>query len=85
MKVRVERKHIEKGEEREPRACPIALAMQEIPFVCLPHVGAKDAEWFDAEDGVYRIGNLPEEAQNFARMFDGGVDVDPIEFELEAP
>jgi hypothetical protein len=77
MRVRVTQDHIANGRKRQPKCCPIALA---IPVSCA--VRRNRVEFLDDQGEVDAVIMLPQEAINFINAFDQDLPVEPMEFEL---
>lgn len=76
MKISVEQKHINQGEQEHCERCPIALAIFDSVEACFVSVESFfvhiDSESFD----------LPDNAIDFIESYDDGEPVSPFEFEL---
>lgn len=84
MKIKVEQRHIDKGEREEPCYCPIALAAREAFGTDGVMVFLRGI-WIDwDEDACAASGHypLPSEAIQFYRDFDDLQNVTPFEFEV---
>lgn len=78
LKVRVTKEHISRGCEGDSGDCPIALAIWE---------QYKPSNLDVLYRNVYMDGDryvLPSRAQKFIRNFDGGQNVKPFTFTLDA-
>lgn len=69
MRIRVEKRHIEKGVPAEPDCCPIALALEDAGCAG-PAVGLASVEW--SQGGRRWTGRMDAASQDFVRSFDDG-------------
>lgn len=85
--IRVTAGHIEQGEQNNPMACPIALAIIEQQWpqaevdVFDGHAYASDPIGATIQ-ADYLTADMPEQADEFVNAFDTGREVQPFEFEL---
>lgn len=83
IRVKVTKKLIENGEQCDPVLCPVARAIKKkLPKYKEITVGPKKVYITKNEIVKYRA-KLPIEAAQFINHFDRGLEVEPIEFELE--
>lgn len=79
-RIKISKKHIEKGEPGNPQSCPIACAILDRQYVDRVDV---DGEYITIEDSngghVYA---MPARASNFVMKFDDGEEVHPFSFKL---
>lgn len=78
MKITVTAEDIEKGKPAAAEQCALALACRRAGLVN----ASVDNDTIDFWLGSAQ---LPASAQLFIEMFDGGLEVEPFEFELEVP
>lgn len=83
MKIQVTQDHIDQGEAKVCNKCPVALALQALPFVI-------EAAAFPYELYILIIDSskddcifAPPEVTEFIRDFDNGLKPKPFEFELD--
>lgn len=84
MKIQVTQEHIDRGNQCESMACPIALAMTEalgIPVYVTPDAAGVDMTYGDDEEVEVE---LPELAQAFVAAFDLDRTGAPFAFDLPA-
>lgn len=78
MKFTVTQDHIDRGQPKIAKSCPITLAVQEQNPWKTPNVSTRH--------NFLQIGidcyELPNEAKDFIRRFDGGYTVKPFSFHL---
>lgn len=76
IRVRVLRRHIEKGRRSSWTMCPVALALRE-------RRGFSHAKVFEkeVENGASRL-SVPADAERFIKRFDSGKPVKPATFTL---
>ena len=82
MKIRVTQEDIERGQARNCRKCPVALALRK-HFSFAEVYGTR---WYGGSESLgHRIRDLPRVAAAFIARFDGHKcgDPQPFEFELE--
>ena len=84
MKVKITKKHIKKGKRKNPRKCPIALALHETgEFGSLILIGnCEITASYPGYDDPYYSFTLPYECHLFTCDYDEGKPVKPFEFEL---
>lgn len=83
-KVVVTQDDIDNGVPKSARSCPIANALKRTdisPEGYLVEVAVPDVCVYNDEELV-DVYDLPDEAVNFATLFDKGEKVEPFEFEL---
>ena len=90
MKIAVKQKHIDKGETRSARCCPIALAVNERlhkkhycyvnRFNIIIYDRNEDQRLSMRHDSFYADYMHP--VRKFIRDFDNGNEVEPFEFDL---
>lgn len=77
MKVKVMRKHIQKGKKESPSSCPIALALRE-KFKLPKDVVVVDNDYVNLNSVRYRL----RRGSRFINRFDSGKPVQPCTVEL---
>lgn len=80
--VKVTAGHISRGEQREPDACPIALALRDLHPGATIDVYNSFAVIFTGPAAADLTASLPPKASEFVEAFDHGEDVEPLEFQL---
>lgn len=81
MIIKVEQKHIDKGERDNCDKCPIALAMKDAGFH-KPMVRLTSLHWFENEKAKKVIS--PDCCIFFVGRFDIGDHVEPFEFQISS-
>jgi hypothetical protein len=81
LKIKVTQEHIDKGERKSERFCPVALALKE-----QTHERAfvlKENCYFLVRQYVPRKYPMPKEVEEFVSKFDKGEKVDPFSFDCD--
>lgn len=82
IKIDVTQEDIDKGEQGTPNACPIALACVRAGYTN-PDVDGLCIS-ITAPDGGRVHAVTPKVATLFVEYFDGGLEVEPFSFEIDA-
>ena len=85
MRIQVTAKDIKNGSRLACSRCPVALAVKRVVKCFRVSVGADVLTVYYGPEGTgapYNLFVLPSIAKNFIRMFDIGLPVSPIEFDL---
>lgn len=78
MRISVTEDHIKKGRKREPRFCPVAIAVRERLKLSEYQVDVGNRIWI--KDFPVEI---PHAVNRFVSDFDNGRPVEPFEFDLD--
>lgn len=85
MLIKVTQDHIDKGEQEDCRACPIALAINALLTPGYVSDVARTILIGTVNGTMMHKIRTPQIGVKFINLFDGGKYVVPIEFELDIP
>jgi hypothetical protein len=85
MRIAVTADHIARGIPKDPRTCPVALAIRSA-LPSMKYISVVFSTAFLLRDSMREYeAFLPEEVVIFVDDFDNGLPVFPFEFELDIP